>query len=442
MNPGCRYRRREWRFRKARVLAILAMALTLISSTSAASNFKLLHSFPNNDGKDGDEPTGALILDSSGNLYGTAEGGGSPYSKACIGGCGVVFKMTPTARGAWAESVLHSFDAGVDGAFPGPGLTFDGQGNLYGTTSSGSGNNDGGTAFELSPDSSSPDGWITKVIHRFCHNFHGCKDGSDPEFAGVAIDSSGRLYGTTREGGTTQGGVAYRLALTNSEWKEAVLYTFCSPNCGDGNLVAEATPILDKADNLYGTAEEGGLACSCGLIFEVKHTATGWQEIILYEFHGSDGFFPSGGLIFDAAGNLYGTTRGGGTSSCDCGTIFKLTPDSHGGWTHSILYSFTDANKNGAVPFTTLLMDKAGSFYGTAEGGIGPCNGGCGVVFKLALGSNGKWQYSVLHRFTDATNDGAEPYSGLIFDKAEKHLYGTTAFGGTYNQGTVYEITP
>jgi uncharacterized repeat protein (TIGR03803 family) len=353
-----------------------------------------------------------------------------------------VFKMTPTARGAWAESVLHSFDAGVDGAFPGPGLTFDGQGNLYGTTSSGSGNNDGGTAFEVSPDSSSPDGWITKVIHRFCHNFHGCKDGSDPEFAGVAIDSSGRLYGTTREGGTTQGGVAYRLALTNSEWKEAVLYTFCSPNCGDGNLVAEATPILDKADNLYGTAEEGGLACSCGLIFELKHTATGWQEIILYEFHGSDGFFPSGGLIFDAAGNLYGTTRGGGTSSCDCGTIFKLAPDSHGGWTHSILYSFTDANKNGAVPFTTLVMDKAGSFYGTAEGGIGPCNGGCGVVFKLALGSKGKWQYSVLHRFTDATNDGAEPFAGLVFDKTGKHLYGTTAFGGTYNQGTVYEITP
>jgi uncharacterized repeat protein (TIGR03803 family) len=203
-----------------------------------------------------------------------------------------------------------------------------------------------------------------------------------------------------------------------------------------------STPILDKAGNLYGTAEEGGLACSCGLIFELKHTATAWQEIILYEFHGSDGFFPSGGLIFDAAGSLYGTTRGGGTSSCDCGTIFKLTPDSHGGWTHSILYSFTDANKNGGVPFTTLVMDKAGSFYGTAEGGIGPCNGGCGVVFKLSAGSNGKWKYTVLHRFTDATNDGAEPFSGLVFDKAGKHLYGTTAFGGTYNQGTVYEITP
>jgi uncharacterized repeat protein (TIGR03803 family) len=350
--------------------------------------------------------------------------------------------MTPTTHGDWTESVLHSFDQNVDGCYPAAGLTFDGQGNLYGTTSSGSGNNDGGTAFELSPDSSSPGGWTTKLIHRFCHNFHGCKDGSNPWFAGVAIDSASRLYGTTREGGVTQGGVAYRLASTSSGWKEAILYTFCSPNCSDGTLAAEATPILDKSGNLYGTAEEGGLACSCGLIFELKHTSTGWQEIILYEFHGSDGFFPSGGLIFDAAGNLYGTTHGGGTSPCDCGTIFKLTPDSHGGWTHSILYSFTDANKNGGVPFTTLVMDKAGSFYGTAEGGIGPCNGGCGVVFKLSPGSNGKWQYSVLHRFTDATNDGAEPFSGLVFDKTGKHLYGTTAFGGTYNQGTVYEITP
>ena len=423
------------------ILAVLAMALTLISSASAASNFKVLHSFPNNDGKDGDEPTGSLVFDAAGNLYGTANGGGT-YSKACDQGCGVVFKMTPGDHGTWTESILHSFDGSVDGEYPAAGLTFDKQGNLYGTTSSGSGNSDGGTAFELTPDSSSPGGWTTKLIHRFCHNFHGCKDGSNPWFAGVVVDGAGRLYGTTREGGVTQGGVAYRLASTNGGWKEAILYTFCSPNCSDGTGVAESTPILDKAGNLYGTAEEGGLACSCGLIFELKHTATGWQEIILYEFHGSDGFFPSGGLIFDAAGNLYGTTRGGGTSSCDCGTIFKLTPDSQGGWTHSILYSFTDANKNGAVPFTTLVRDKADSFYGTAEGGIGPCNGGCGVVFKLSPGSNGKWQYSVLHRFTDATNDGAEPFSGLVFDQTGKHLYGTTAFGGTYNQGTVYEITP
>jgi uncharacterized repeat protein (TIGR03803 family) len=424
------------------IFAVLAFALTMANGASAASNVKVLHSFPNNDGKDGDLPTGALVFDVVGDLYGTAEGGGA-YSKSCNGGCGVVFKLTPNAHGVWEETVLHSFDADVDGAFPGPGLTFDGQGNFYGTTSSGSGNNDGGTLFELTPDSKAPNGWNTTVVHRFCQLNHKCKDGSNPQFAGVVIDGAGRLYGTLRDGGAYQGGVAYRLNHTTSGWKEAIPYSFCAiQSCGDGYRVADATPILDKAGNLYGTAEEGGLACSCGLVFELKHTSTGWQETILHAFNGNDGLFPSGGLIFDGAGNLYGTTRSGGKNSCDCGTIYKLTPDSRGGWTHSILYSFTDANNNGAVPFTTLVMDQTGSFYGTAQGGIGPCNGGCGVVFKLSPGSNGKWTYTVLHRFTDATNDGAEPFSGVVFDKTGKHLYGTTAFGGTDNVGVVYEITP
>jgi len=103
MNPGGRYRWREWDFRKARALAVLTIGLTLISNASAASNFKVLHSFPNNDGKDGDEPTGALVFDAAGNLYGTANGGGT-YSKACDQGCGVVFKMTPGDHGTWTKA--------------------------------------------------------------------------------------------------------------------------------------------------------------------------------------------------------------------------------------------------------------------------------------------------------------------------------------------------
>lgn len=138
-------------------------------------------------------------------------------------------------------------------------------------------------------------------------------------------------------------------------------------------------------------------------------------------------------------GNLYGTTAEGGKNGS--GTVFKLTPAASGPWKETILYDFPQF-KNGGGPSSTLTFDKAGNLYGTAVGGIGPCPSGCGVIFKLSLGSNPKWQYSVLHRFTDATNDGAEPFSGLIFDKTEKHLYGTTAFGGTYNQGVVYEITP
>jgi uncharacterized repeat protein (TIGR03803 family) len=415
----------------------LLMPILLAASCAwARPQFKILHSFPNNDGKDGNGPTGSIVLDPVGNLYSTTEEGGA------YGGCGTVFKMTPDAYDAWTESVLHSFNQSIDGCYPGPGLTFDAHGNLYGTTSSGMGTNDGGTAFEMTPDSISPSGWTTTVIHRFCHNFHGCKDGSDPDLSGVVVDSVGRLYGTTRNDGSTQGGVAYRLTPTNQGWKEVILYTFCSPNCSDGDRAAGSTPILDKAGNLYGTAQEGGLSnCSvgCGLVFELKHSAAGWQEAILYAFHGDDGEHPVGGLVFDSQGNLYGTTQEGGKNGS--GTAFKLEPEADGTWKEIILYDFPHIT-NGSGPVSTLMLDKAGNLYGTAAGGIGPCSGGCGVVYKLAPGANGKWKYSVLHRFTDAKNDGAEPYATPIFDKTGKHLYGTTAFGGTDNVGVVYEITP
>jgi uncharacterized repeat protein (TIGR03803 family) len=422
--------------RRLSPIGLLGVILLMTNYTLAASQLKILHSFKS-DGKDGNGPTGSIVLDPVGNLYSTTEGGGA------YGGCGTVFKMTPDGHGAWTESVLHSFNQSIDGCYPAAGLTFDERGNLYSTTSSGMGNNDGGTLFELTPDPDSPSGWTTTVIHRFCHNFHGCKDGSDPEFSGVVIDHADRLYGTTRRDGINQGGVVYRLAPANKGWKETILYSFCGEqDCGDGFIAADATPILDKSNNLYGTAEQGGLSgCSlgCGLVFEVKHNSTGWEEVILYQFHGSDGEHPVGGLVFDAKGDLYGTTQGGGKNGS--GTVFKLLRAADGSWKHTTLYDFPQFT-NGGGPVSTLQLDKAGNLYGTAAGGIGPCSGGCGVVYKLAPGSNGKWKYTVLHRFTDAQNDGAEPYATPVFDRTGKHLYGTTAFGGTDNMGIVYEITP
>jgi uncharacterized repeat protein (TIGR03803 family) len=421
------------------VLVVLAIILLTTIPSWAGSMFVVLHSFPNDDGNDGDLPTGSLVFDASGNLYGTATGGGT-YIKACDGGCGVVFKMTPDAHGVWTESVLHSFDADVDGAFPAAGLTFGAQGNLYGTTSSGGGDNDGGTIFELKSDSSSSTGWTVSVIHRFCHSIHICKDGSNPWYAGVVIDGAGRLYGTTRDDGIHQGGVAYMLTATNEGWKETILYSFCAKqNCEDGYRAAWATPILDKDGNLYGTAQAGGTGNADGVVFKLSHTSSGWKETFLHSFQGPDGSTPIGGLVFDAEGDLYGTTQAGGKNGS--GTVFKLTPAGDGSWKHTILYDFPQYRK-GAGPVSTLMLDKVGNLYGTAAGGIGPCSGGCGVVYRLAPSSSGKWNYTVLHRFTDATNDGAEAYATPVFDKTGKHLYGTTAFGGTYNQGVVYEITP
>jgi len=139
------------------IFAILAVGVAMASSAWAGPRFAVLHSFPNNDGKDGSGPTGSVVFDPTGSLYSTTEEGGT-YS-----GCGTVFKMTPDAHGVWAESVLHSFNENIDGCYPAAGPTFDAQGNIYGTTSSGSGNNDGGTLFELTPDKDSPGSWTTSV---------------------------------------------------------------------------------------------------------------------------------------------------------------------------------------------------------------------------------------------------------------------------------------
>jgi len=423
------------------LLARVAVLVGLVSVSWAGAAFSVIHSFSKNDGA---EPTGALVLDASGNLYGTTDAGGGIPTACLSQGCGVVFKLTRLRKGGWGETVLHSFEESVDGSSPWAGLSFDPLGTLYGTTVDGSGPNFGGLLFALKPSSQEATGWTFGVVRRFCRSIgnNGCKYGYEPDFSGVVIDSAGRLYGTLREGGTNQGRVAYQLTPTAGSWKNRVLYDFCVPDCSDGFEVADSTPILDKNGNLYGVANKGGLSgcqTGCGVVFENAHTAHGWKQKILYKFHGPDGSNPFGGLVFDGKGNLYGTTQEGGKYGN--GTVFRLTPQADGTWKETVLHNF-HIFQDGSGPVSTMIFDKAGSLYGTSAGGSTLCSGGCGVVYRLTPGSNGKWMCSVLHRFTDGKNDGAEPYSSLVFDKSYRHLYGTTAFGGADNVGTVYEITP
>jgi uncharacterized repeat protein (TIGR03803 family) len=162
--------------------------------------------------------------------------------------------------------------------------------------------------------------------------------------------------------------------------------------------------------------------------------ATPWYEKVLHSFNGGDGANPAAGLIFDAAGNLYGTTTGGGTSGY--GTVFELTPMGGGGWTETILYSFGNGT-DGAIPYAGLIFDAAGNLYGTTFGG-GPY-GGAGTVFELTPTAGGGWTETVLHSFNGG--DGANPVAGLIFDAAG-NLYGTTTGGGTYGGGTAFELSP
>jgi uncharacterized repeat protein (TIGR03803 family) len=229
--------------------------------------------------------------------------------------------------------------------------------------------------------------------------------------------------------------------------KYKVLHRFRGPGDGQGPY---GGLILDEAGNLYGTTVGGGTGY--GTVFKLTPNSDGsWTESVLYSFTGGeDGDGPIAGLILDEAGNLYGTTQVGG-NGCDsygCGVVFKLTPNSDGSWTESVLYKFT-GGEDGYNIFAGLILDHAGNLYGTAvNGGIG---GGGGVVFKLTPQSDGSWTESVLYNFCSITNcaDGEYPYADLIFDAAG-NLYGATVGGGVLRDcnngygycGVAFRLTP
>ncbi len=260
------------------------------------------------------------------------------------------------------------------------------------------------------------------------------------------LDRAGRLYGTAEEGQSgscVDYGMAYRLALNGSNWLLNPLHCFNAPLGGnDGAYPIDYGGLTFGPDGkLYGTTDEGGIGCSSGTcslgtVFKLSpppsacHTALcPWTSTILYKFgtNNPDGLFPEGNVIFDSAGNMYGTTSQGGNSNL--GTVFKLTP-SGSGWSESIIYSFT----TGASPAAGVVMDRAGNLYGTI-----PFNrGGFGYVFELSPSGSG-WTESVIYAFTGGA-DGAGPMAGLVFDQAG-NLYGATYRGGA-SGGVVYELSP
>jgi uncharacterized repeat protein (TIGR03803 family) len=288
-----------------------------------------------------------------------------------------------------------------------------------------------------------------KVLYNFCPDMS-CSDGDYP-IAGLIQDTAGNLYGTTDYGGAGYNGTVFQLVPEKGKWKEKVLYSFNYFNGKDG-----ADPvgrlIFDAVGNLYGTTYVGGSGSGCpsygcGTVFQLTPGENGtWTEKVLYSFNadGKDGYYPDTGLIFDAAGNLYGTTSAGGTygSGCKggCGTVFQLIRDVHGKWTERVLYSFNNNDKGGYYP-QGLASDAAGRLYGTAGAGGADrlsCGGyGCGTVFLLRPGKNGQWTEKVLHSFSG--KDGAWPVDGLIFDAAG-NLYDATFRGGAYGGGTVFQL--
>jgi uncharacterized repeat protein (TIGR03803 family) len=405
-------------------ILLAAFAVTLLAASMCTASERVLYPFDDN-GEDGLYPYAGLIFDSAGNLYGTTNKGG-------VYGVGTVFELTREAGGGLTETVLHSFDDdGKDGSYPYAGLIFDSAGNLYGTTFLGGAYN-GGTVFELTPKAGG--GWKEAVLHSFNP---GGKDGFNP-YAGLIVDANGNFYGTTVDGGAYGGGAVFELTRgAGGRWRETVLHSF-NPGAADGSGPYGGL-VLDKAGNLYGTTSAGG-AYDYGTVFKLTSQAGGgWREKVVHSFNndGKDGFNPYAGLTFDALGNLYGTTLYGGIYNV--GAVFELTHNAGKGLTEKVLHSFDDNGSGGDGPYAGVIFDASGNLYGTTFYGGAY---GDGMVFELTPRSNGgTWTETVLHNFNNNGKDGFNPYAGLIFDAAG-NLYTTALDGGAYTYGTVVEIKP
>ena len=432
-------------------LAFLAGAICALVHAQAAPE-TVIHGFGNFPY--GASPYAALTRDAAGNFYGTAKAGGSAN-------LGVVFEFDSSG----SYKVLHSFQGGNDGAKPYAPVTTGPTGDLFGTTYKG-GSANAGVVYKL--DASGKETVL--------YSFTGGADGANP-YAGVIADSAGNLYGTTYQGGAANAGVVYKISPSG---QESVLYSFTGG--GDGGL-PHAGLILDAAGNLYGTTLSGGAAncenLGCGVVYKIDPSG---HETVLYAFTGrKDGANPAAGVIADPVGNLYGTTQYGGVTRCTrgCGVVYMLSPSgqetvlytftlgeggsnptagvvrdgtanlfgttdyegAHGVGTvykldsaneFQVMYAFpTGAHENPSLPNTGLVLDTAGNLYGaTSSGDLAPE----GLIYELQQSGN----MTTLSTFPPA-DGGTNPYAGVTRDAAG-NLYGTTAYGGANNAGTVFEI--
>lgn len=327
----------------------------------SGSNWILTPIYTFSGGADGAYPQSRVVFGPNGSLYGTTEGGG--LGTGCHH-CGTVFKLTPSicriGSCPWTETVLYRFTGDADGGRPTGDLAFDSAGNIYGTTYEGGNFTQScgygcGTVFKLTP---SQGGWRETVLYAFGAT---ASDGYNP-LSGVVLDPFGNLYGTTTYGGTSQfpAGTVFQLTASGVRWTEKVLYNFQGQSDG---AYPVAGVILDASDNLYGTTWEGGTG-AFGTVFELTPTHGSWMFTVLHSFTGFGG--PYANLKMDGVGNLWGTTNQDG--AFDNGSVFKLTPLGGGSWAYTDLYDFT-GNSDGKDPYSSLVFDTGGNLYGTAYGG-------------------------------------------------------------------------
>jgi uncharacterized repeat protein (TIGR03803 family) len=393
-------------------------AVSVLSGAAAASSTNVIYSFAG--GNDGEYLDTDLVMDASGNIYGSSVQGGT------FGG-GTVWQLSPSGT-SWTHTVLYNFTGSKDGGEPYKGVTLDPAGNLYGTAvTGGTGSCEGGcgVAYKLTRSGGV---WKQTVIHYFS----GGADGSGPG-SGLAIDPLGNLYGMTPTGGAFGLGVIYVLQpQSDGSYRLHVLHSFTGGD--DGSSGSAGRLIFDREGNLYGVTTVGG-ANGDGVIFELARSSAGFKLIPLYAFRDQpDGALPYGGLIWGKDGSLYGTTYYAGAN--DQGTVYQLT-NSSGAWTETVLYNFKGGS-DGSSPIGALVSDAAGNLYGTTSDGGSGC--ACGVVFKVSHRSNGSWAETVPYRFTGAPDAGFA-YNGMIRGP-DGNFYGATVHGGPTNDGAIYQFTP
>lgn len=441
-------------------MAALIALLLVPHSAVAAYHEIVLATFCGGTGcTEGNGAGAGLFRDAQGNLYGTAAGGGTA-------GGGTVYELSPNATGTgYTLKTLYNFCSladCADGETPLASLIMDDAGRLYGTTGYGGAGQviagGGGTVFQLAPNADRTV-WTETVLHSFCPEA-GCLDGFNPS-GSLLLDRAGNLYSTTYLGGSGPGdgyggGTVFELSpnAQGTAWTEKILYSFCiQANCTDG-MGPLANLIQDSDGNFYGTTGYGGSATS-GTVFELMPNKSGatWTEKVLYSFCtdcGQHAVGPISGLITDAAGNLYGTSAGGG-NTIGGGLVFELTPDAtRTHWTETTLHTFCSQTYciDGDRPAAALVMDATGNLFGTTfSGGVNggypnDGGGGGGTVFELTPNAaHTAWTETVIHSFCEEyyCSDGNTLVSTLVIDRLG-NLYGTTTASHTQPGGTVFEF--
>lgn len=418
---------------------IVSCAAVLFAAPVNAGSETVLYSFQGSSTGDGAEPYAVPFMDSKGDLYGTTAYGGFASQ-------GVVYKLHRTKSGAWKETVLYGFTGESDGGYPAGGVVMDSKGNLYGGTEYGGNSNCGGglgcgVVYELTPGKGGT--WTETVLYAFSSN---SKQFGGP-LASLTLDGKGTLYGTTVFDEDTCGthGSVFRLKHVHGVWKKHDIHDFCG---NDGDAPEYGALTVDSAGNIFGNTAFGGPNVGDGVVFELSPLGHGkWTFTQLHDFNteNGDGGGLTGGVTLDSADNVYAAATGGGPLAL--GSIFELT-QSGGSWTEDTLHVF-NGPPDGENPFQNPIFDASGNLWGTTyNGGQTAYCQGCGVIYEL-IANGGQWSEQVVYSFASLNGgaDGYNPLAGLIRD-ANGNFYGTTTAGGDPNIcnfrgcGVVFEFTP